>query len=175
METILVILFVIVALLLNLVIVLQPGKGSGMGAIGGGGGSGSVFGARGAIDFLTKVTAWLAAAFMILSLVLARLSLDTTAVTATTINPALLKENPDEIVPERPVADENTGEFKKEDTGKLPGEIKKKEKPEIIPDKAIPGPGVGVFEKPTNQESQEPGSGDGKAPEGGGAENSGAQ
>ena len=92
MELTLIVLFVLTALLLNLVIILQPGKGSGMGAIGGGGGSGggaagSMFGARGAVPFLSKLTAWLAAIFMALSLGLARVSLDKSAVAVSALAP----------------------------------------------------------------------------------------
>ena len=91
MEITLIIVFVLTALLLNLVIVLQPGKGGGMGAIGGGGGTGgasSVFGARGAVPLLSKLTGWLAAIFMLLSLGLARISLDKSAVTVSALKPA---------------------------------------------------------------------------------------
>ena len=93
MEITLIIVFVLTALLLNLVIILQPGKGSGMGALGGGGGgaggggAASVFGARGAVPFLSKLTAWLAAIFMLLSLGLARMSLDKSAVSAPGLKP----------------------------------------------------------------------------------------
>ena len=93
MEITLIIVFVLTALLLNLVIILQPGKGSGMGALGGGGGgaggggAASVFGARGAVPFLSKLTAWLAALFMMLSLGLARISLDKSAVSAPGLKP----------------------------------------------------------------------------------------
>jgi preprotein translocase subunit SecG len=75
MHSVIIILYVSVSLLLVLVIMLQPGKGSGLGAIGGGGG-GSMFGARGAVGFLGKLTGWLAAIFMILALTMARISLD---------------------------------------------------------------------------------------------------
>ena len=93
MEITLIIVFVLTALLLNLVIVLQPGKGSGMGALGGGGGSlggggaSSVFGARGAVPFLSKLTAWLAALFMALSLGLARISLDKSSISVSALKP----------------------------------------------------------------------------------------
>ena len=46
----------------------------------GGGGGASVFGSRGAVGFLGKLTAWLAALFMVIALVLARLSLEGSAV-----------------------------------------------------------------------------------------------
>ena len=79
MQQILIIIYVIVSALLTLVILLQPGKGGGMGAIGGGGG-GTVFGSRGAVGFLGKLTGWLAAVFMVIALLLARFSLEGSAV-----------------------------------------------------------------------------------------------
>ncbi len=64
-------LHVIVSLLLIGVVLLQPGsKGGGLGASFGGGGANSAFGARGAAPFLAKFTYWLAAGFMVTSLVI---------------------------------------------------------------------------------------------------------
>ena len=64
-------LHVIVSLLLIGVILLQPGsKGGGLGATFGGGGANSAFGAKGAAPFLAKFTYWLAAGFMVTSLVI---------------------------------------------------------------------------------------------------------
>src|SRR4029077_12397934 len=54
------------------VILLQPGKGDAMAAFAGGGGSSNtVFGGRGSVTFLSKVTAVCAIIFMITSLTLA--------------------------------------------------------------------------------------------------------
>lgn len=59
-------LHVLVSLLLIGGILLQPGsKGGGLGATFGGGGANSAFGAQGAAPFLSKLTYWLAAGFMI--------------------------------------------------------------------------------------------------------------
>jgi preprotein translocase subunit SecG len=64
-------LHVIVSLLLIGVVLLQPGsKGGGLGATFGGGGANSAFGARGAAPFLAKFTYYLAACFMVTSLVI---------------------------------------------------------------------------------------------------------
>ena len=64
--------YVIVCLLLIVVILLQQGKGGDIAsAFGGGGGSQTAFGARAGATLLTKMTAGLAAAFILLSLVLA--------------------------------------------------------------------------------------------------------
>lgn len=71
MNGLLLTLHVIVSLLLIGVILLQPGsKGGGLGATFGGGGANSAFGARGAAPFLAKFTYYLAAGFMVTSLVI---------------------------------------------------------------------------------------------------------
>ncbi|MBK8792308.1 MAG: preprotein translocase subunit SecG [Holophaga sp.] len=71
MSAFLVTIHVIVAILLIGGILLQPGaKGGGLGAAFGGGGANSAFGARGAAPFLAKLTYWLAAGFMLTSLII---------------------------------------------------------------------------------------------------------
>lgn len=63
---------VIVSVFLIFVILLQPGKGDAMAAFAGGGGSSNtVFGGRGSVTFLSKVTTVCAIIFMITSLTLA--------------------------------------------------------------------------------------------------------
>jgi preprotein translocase subunit SecG len=75
MYTFLTVVHVFLCSFLILVVLLQAGKGGGMGiAFGGGGGSQTVFGSSGAGNFLTRLTAFCAAAFFINSLVLAYLS-----------------------------------------------------------------------------------------------------
>jgi preprotein translocase subunit SecG len=66
-------LHVVVSVFLIFVILLQPGKGDGMAAFSGGGGgsSSTVFGGRGSVTFLSKVTTVCAIIFMITSLTLA--------------------------------------------------------------------------------------------------------
>ncbi len=73
MSTFLIALHVIACLVLILVVLLQRGKGSDMGAALGGGGSNTVFGSRGAGNFLTKLTSGCAVIFMCTSLSLAYL------------------------------------------------------------------------------------------------------
>src|SRR3954468_13636913 len=63
-------LHVIVSVFLMFVILLQPGKGDAMAALGGGSTT-SVFGGRGSVTFLAKVTEVCAVIFMITSLTLA--------------------------------------------------------------------------------------------------------
>jgi len=71
---------VLVSLFLIFVILLQPGRADGMAALGGGGGASSVFGGRGSVTFLAKVTEVCAAIFMITSLTLAYRSSHTDSV-----------------------------------------------------------------------------------------------
>jgi preprotein translocase subunit SecG len=68
MNTFLTVLHVMVCLVLILVVLLQRGKGSDIGAALGGGGSNTVFGSRGAGNFLTKLTTASAVLFMLTSL-----------------------------------------------------------------------------------------------------------
>ena len=63
---------VVVSVFLIFVILLQPGKGDAMAAFAGGGGSSNtVFGGRGSVTFLSKVTTVCAIIFMVTSLTLA--------------------------------------------------------------------------------------------------------
>lgn len=71
MYTVLVVVQVIVAIGLIVLVLLQQGKGADAGAAFGSGSSGTVFGARGAANFLSRTTAWLAAVFFGASLALA--------------------------------------------------------------------------------------------------------
>ena len=72
MFTFVIILHVVVSIFLIFVILLQPGKGDAMAALAGGGGSSqTVFGGRGSVTFLSKVTTVCAIIFMITSLTLA--------------------------------------------------------------------------------------------------------
>jgi len=65
MYTFLIILFILVSFTMVVVILLQAGKGQGLaGAIGGGAAGSSIFGGRGAADFLSKATTWLAVLYM---------------------------------------------------------------------------------------------------------------
>ncbi|VAW71973.1 Protein translocase membrane subunit SecG [hydrothermal vent metagenome] len=74
MISILLVIHVLLSLSIIGLVLLQRGKGAEAGASLGGGSSGSVFGARGAANFLSRSTAVLATAFFITSLGLAYLS-----------------------------------------------------------------------------------------------------
>ena len=68
---------IIAAALVGLVL-MQRSEGGGLG-IGGGGSPGGLMSARGAADFLTRATKWLAVLFVALAIVLAALAVETTS------------------------------------------------------------------------------------------------
>lgn len=74
MYTLLLILQVLICVVLVGLVLIQKGQGADIGAVFGGGGSQTVFGAAGAGNFLSHVTAALAAIFFLNSLALAYLS-----------------------------------------------------------------------------------------------------
>jgi len=59
---------ILVSVVLILIILLQPGKSGDLGSVFGGGTSESVFGASGAVPFLTKLTRLFAVVFFVTSL-----------------------------------------------------------------------------------------------------------
>jgi preprotein translocase subunit SecG len=75
MEAVFTILHVIVCIFLIAVVLLQRGRGAQVGAVFGGGGGGTMFGARGAGNFLTKLTTGAAIVFMLTSLSLSYLGI----------------------------------------------------------------------------------------------------
>ncbi len=77
METILLIIHVLVAMALIGLVLMQQGKGADMGAGFGSGASGTVFGASGSGSFMSRLTGGVAAAFFIMTIVLAIVSSQT--------------------------------------------------------------------------------------------------
>lgn len=73
------VLYFFVCAVLIVVVLLQHGKGADIGVSLGAGSSNTVFGARGAGNFLTKLTTACAVLFMILAFSLARFAADDTA------------------------------------------------------------------------------------------------
>ena len=67
----------IIAAALVGVVLMQRTEGGGLG-IGGGGGPGGLMSARGAADFLTRTTKWLAVLFVVLAIVMAAVAVGTT-------------------------------------------------------------------------------------------------
>ena len=74
MFTVLIVLHVLLAAGLIAIVLVQRGPGATMGAAFGSGASGTVFGSRGASNFLTRTTAWLAVGFFGISLTMAVLA-----------------------------------------------------------------------------------------------------
>ena len=74
MYEILLVSFLIVAISLVLLILIQHGKGADMGASFGAGASATVFGSSGSGNFLTRITAIMAALFFVIALSLAYLT-----------------------------------------------------------------------------------------------------
>ena len=70
-ETVLLILLVVDALALGALVLVQQGKGADVGAAFGAGGANTLFGSAGSTSFLTKMTAWLAIGFFLISFGLA--------------------------------------------------------------------------------------------------------
>ncbi|OYW46105.1 MAG: preprotein translocase subunit SecG [Sphingomonadales bacterium 32-68-7] len=68
----------IVAAALVGVVLMQRSEGGGLG-LGGGGSPGGLMSARGAADFLTRTTKWLAVLFVTLAIVLAAVAVNTTS------------------------------------------------------------------------------------------------
>ena len=68
MENLLIFFYIIISVSLILIILLQQGKGSDIGSAFGAGSSNTMFGTSSSSNPLTKVTAVLAAIFLILSL-----------------------------------------------------------------------------------------------------------
>ena len=71
MSLFLTVVHVIVCVFLIIVVLLQRGKGAEIGAVFGGGGGSTLFGSRGAGNFLTRLTTGAALVFMLTSLSLA--------------------------------------------------------------------------------------------------------
>ncbi|MGV3555384.1 MAG: preprotein translocase subunit SecG [Croceibacterium sp.] len=67
----------IIAAALVGVVLMQRSEGGGLG-IGGGGSPGGLMSARGAADFLTRTTKWLAVLFVVLAIVMAAVAVGTT-------------------------------------------------------------------------------------------------
>lgn len=74
MEIFLTVFHVMICLVLIVTVLIQQGKGADIGAVFGGGGSNTVFGSRGAGNFLSKITTGAAITFMLTSLALSYLA-----------------------------------------------------------------------------------------------------
>jgi preprotein translocase subunit SecG len=120
MESILVIVHLFLAIGLVGLILIQHGKGADMGAAFGSGSSATVFGSRGASNFLSRTTAILATLFFVTSLALAYFAMQTK-------EPATLMEG----VQAPAAAVEQAAAAKTSETGDLPS----------VPEVVIPAQG----------------------------------
>ena len=68
----------IIAFFLVVIVLMQRSEGGGLG-IGSGGSPGGLMSARGAADFLTRTTKWLAVAFVVLAVILAAVAVGATS------------------------------------------------------------------------------------------------
>ncbi len=105
MTILLQVLYFMVCIFLIVVVLLQHGKGADIGVSLGAGSSNTVFGARGAGNFLTKLTTASAILFMVLAFSLARFAADDSAQDllespATEAPAAPTESAPAEVVPE---------------------------------------------------------------------------
>jgi preprotein translocase subunit SecG len=71
MQTFVLVVHIILAILMIVLILVQHGKGADAGASFGGGGAATIFGASGSGNFMTRLTAILTALFFVTSLTLA--------------------------------------------------------------------------------------------------------
>lgn len=103
------ILHVLLCVFMIFVILLQPGKDAGMGAALGGGASTTVFGGRGAVTFLGKVTAVCAMGYFLTSLGLSFVGLRKSVAEGVTPPPAKVKTvTPDETAEQADTAQPST-------------------------------------------------------------------
>jgi len=96
----------IIAAALVGVVLMQRSEGGGLG-VGGGGGPGGLMSARGAADFLTRTTKWLAVLFVALAIVLAAMAVDfgSTSNVDDTLDRTVTTSQQNELVPGDPGLD----------------------------------------------------------------------
>jgi preprotein translocase subunit SecG len=122
MMTLLYVLHFLVCFVLIAVVLLQRGKGADLGAALGGGGANTVFGSRGAGNFLTKLTTASAVLFMFTSLSLAYLGTERADVELFDPDEAATEEPLGSLAPVEPGTDAPAGgleEIPAEDLGGL--------------------------------------------------------
>lgn len=105
-ETIVLLVHTLIAVLIIALVLLQRGKGADAGAAFGAGASGTVFGARGSSSFFSRATAVLATAFFASSLVLAYMSSQQADAPDSLLEEVPEVEAPAEQAPARDTADE---------------------------------------------------------------------
>lgn len=104
METLILVIHVLAALVLVGLVLLQHGKGADVGAAFGSGASGSVFGSAGSANFLSRTTAILAVVFFATSLALTYFSSHKTESKGVITQPVQEKSLPAQIPSSAPAA-----------------------------------------------------------------------
>ena len=95
MQTALLTIHIILAVILIILVLVQQGKGADAGAAFGSGASSTVFGARGSTTFMNKVTTVIALSFFVTSLSLAYISSNKSSVSKSLINDNVQEETID--------------------------------------------------------------------------------
>ena len=99
---VLIFLLLVVSILLVIVILLQSGRGGGLAGSLGGGVSTAMFGGQGADKLMTRLTAGLAAAFMVLAIFISILGRPSDAVQDSVVRQRALQR---EVAPLQPVTE----------------------------------------------------------------------
>ena len=92
MQTAILTIHIILAVILIILVLVQQGKGADAGAAFGSGASSTVFGARGSATFMNKVTTVIALSFFVTSLSLAYISSNKSSVSKSLINDNVQEE-----------------------------------------------------------------------------------
>ena len=95
MQTAILTIHIILAVILIILVLVQQGKGADAGAAFGSGASSTVFGASGSATFMNKVTTVIALCFFVTSLSLAYISSNKSSSSKSLINDTVQEENID--------------------------------------------------------------------------------
>ncbi|MEM7100855.1 MAG: preprotein translocase subunit SecG [Pseudomonadota bacterium] len=98
-ETVLLVLLVSDAIALTVLVLLQQGKGADVGAAFGSGSANTMFGAGGSAPFMTKLTAWLAIGFFVITFGLAYIAKERAASAGSLGIPTIENTTTDSDVP----------------------------------------------------------------------------
>ena len=95
MQTTILTIHIILAVILIILVLVQQGKGADAGAAFGSGASSTVFGARGSATFMNKITTIIALSFFVTSLSLAYISYNKSSGSKSLINDTVQEESID--------------------------------------------------------------------------------
>ncbi len=145
-ETILLLVHTLIALLIIGLVLLQRGKGADAGAAFGSGASGTVFGARGSASFFSRATAVLATAFFLSSLALAYMSSQ-----EADMPDSLIESAPEQTTPAPADDTASTGEPAQAPSGQTPPGDADAALPDVVP--AAPAARPAQDEPPEDDET----------------------